>query len=119
VLAIANGRCGLLYAPEGVSRRPSVLRWSVGAENQQARERHPNFNYIGRCSDSMQVIVNGKPTEVPENTTIADLLAQLEMSNKRLALERNLEVVARAQWPTTHLAANDRIEIVQFVGGGA
>lgn len=50
--------------------------------------------------------------------TLDDLVSQLALAPERLALERNREVVRRADWPRVSLAEGDRIEIVHFVGGG-
>ncbi len=50
--------------------------------------------------------------------TVAALLAALEFRPDRVALERNGQIVPRAEWATTVVAAGDRIELVHFVGGG-
>lgn len=64
------------------------------------------------------MIVNGKPREAPEESTLADLIDLLSLQAARVAIERNREVVRRKAWPSTKLKEGDRIEIVQFVGGG-
>jgi thiamine biosynthesis protein ThiS len=46
------------------------------------------------------------------------LLVALGLENGRVAIERNLKILPRAEWATTEIAAGDRYEIVQFVGGG-
>lgn len=66
----------------------------------------------------MRIEVNGESREVPENLTVASLVEQLALPNERTAIERNREVVRRADWPTVDLTEGDRIEIVHFVGGG-
>ncbi len=66
----------------------------------------------------MEILVNGTPHIVPENTTAAQLLAILEIHGKRLALEVNQELVPRSQFETTLLKLNDTIEIVHAIGGG-
>jgi thiamine biosynthesis protein ThiS len=66
----------------------------------------------------MRLIVNGETREAPDSATIADLLACLEIDGRRVAVERNLEIAPKSLWKTTLLADGDRLEIVQFVGGG-
>lgn len=62
--------------------------------------------------------VNGQDRELAEGTTVADLIAELGLDPRMLAVERNLELVPRAQHSATELAAGDRIEVVTLVGGG-
>ncbi len=66
----------------------------------------------------MQLTVNGLPRELADGSTIADLLAELELDPRTLAVERNLNLVPRAQHAETQLAAGDRVEVVTLVGGG-
>jgi len=66
----------------------------------------------------MRLRVNGQDREVPEDETIARLLASIKLPAGRVAVERNGEIVPRDGFEGTMLAAGDRIEIVQFVGGG-
>lgn len=49
---------------------------------------------------------------------MSDLLRELNLPAGRVAIERNLEILPRPQWAETAVAAGDRYEIVQFVGGG-
>ncbi|CAN5140390.1 sulfur carrier protein ThiS [soil metagenome] len=64
------------------------------------------------------VIVNGESRSIAIGTTVAGLIGDLGFADRRVAVERNREVVPRAQHATTVLAANDRLEVVTFVGGG-
>jgi len=64
------------------------------------------------------VTVNGEAREVPEGTTVAQLLATLEVTVGRVAVEVNTAVVRRAQHEAHRLADGDQVEIVTFVGGG-
>lgn len=66
----------------------------------------------------MKITVNGEPLEVKEGLTAAELIDQLELSGKRLALEVNLEIVPRSAFATHYLQEGDRIEIVHAIGGG-
>ena len=62
--------------------------------------------------------VNGEPAECRPGTTVAGLLATMDTAGKRVAVERNGEIVPRSQHATTVLEAGDRLEIVIAVGGG-
>ena len=65
----------------------------------------------------MRIQVNGEPREV-DAFTILDLVQALSLDSRKVAVERNLEIVPRSLHATTQLADGDRIEVVQFVGGG-
>lgn len=66
----------------------------------------------------MQLIVNGETRSLEGAPTVADLVAALGLDRRKVAVERNLEIVPRSLHDQTRLADGDRIEIVQFVGGG-
>lgn len=66
----------------------------------------------------MTLTINGESRDFPEGLTLAKLVAQLGMKTDRIAVELNLEIVARDQWESTQLKDGDRLEIVHFVGGG-
>jgi sulfur carrier protein len=66
----------------------------------------------------MQILLNGEPHELGDETTVAQLLESLEMNPKLLAVERNAELVPRARHAETALAEGDALEIVTLVGGG-
>jgi thiamine biosynthesis protein ThiS len=66
----------------------------------------------------MTVTINGDRREIPEGMNVAALLEHLGMNAGRVAVERNLDILPRAQWWDTAVRANDNFEIVQFVGGG-
>lgn len=69
-------------------------------------------------SNELQIIVNGNIRQITEGATVEDLLRVLALPPGRVAIERNLEILPRPQWPATRIASNDRYEIVHFVGGG-
>ena len=66
----------------------------------------------------MKLQINGEERETAEGLTLAALLEQLGMKADRVAVELNREIVSRQLWPQTRLQSGDRLEIVQFVGGG-
>jgi sulfur carrier protein len=66
----------------------------------------------------MQIYVNGEPRNIAAGSTVAALLAELDVTQPHVAVELNLEVVPRAQHGGTSLHEGDRLEIVTLVGGG-
>lgn len=67
----------------------------------------------------MEVTINGQPQALPSTSvTLAELLVARELANKRVAVERNGEIVPKSLHATTQLCAGDRLEIVVAVGGG-
>ena len=65
----------------------------------------------------MMVKINGEERETTA-LGVAQLLAELGLDPRKVAVERNLSIVPRSLHSETALAEGDRIEIVQFVGGG-
>jgi thiamine biosynthesis protein ThiS len=72
---------------------------------------------------SFEIAVNGEPMAIAAGTSLFALVERLAERLGRpaaaIAVERNGEIVARGRWAETLLAAGDRLEIVQFVQGGA
>ena len=68
--------------------------------------------------DRIDLIVNGEPHLVTEGATVADLVSSLGSDPRSVAVERNGDLVPRARFAATRLAAGDRIEVVRFVQGG-
>ena len=69
-------------------------------------------------SRSMQLVINGEERQVGPSMTVKQLLASLGLADTLVAVERNEEVVPRAQHESTELNEGDRVEVVHFVGGG-
>jgi len=67
---------------------------------------------------AITITVNGEQRPAKPGSTVTDLLRELALDRGRVAIERNLEILPRSDWPGTRLEAGDRFEIVQFVGGG-
>ena len=67
----------------------------------------------------MTLQLNGEQREVPDGLSLTGLVDWLELPADRVAIERNLEVVKRANWNQTRLEEGDRLEIVRMVGGGS
>ena len=66
----------------------------------------------------MQIFVNGEAREIEAGTTLADLLAELGVQSRHVAVEANMQLVPRAAHGERRLADGDRLEIVTLVGGG-
>jgi sulfur carrier protein len=66
----------------------------------------------------IQIILNGKPHNIKEKTNIISLLETLSLSEKKVAIEINEEVVPRDNYVKKILSDKDRVEIVHFIGGG-
>ena len=66
----------------------------------------------------MRLTVNGEARELGEAATVAILVDVLGLDVRKVAVERNLEIVPRSQYLATELRDGDRIEIVHFIGGG-
>ena len=67
---------------------------------------------------ALSVLVNGEPRSVPAGTTVETLLGLLGFEKRRLAVALNRSVVPRSSYDRVALAAGDRIEILEAVGGG-
>jgi sulfur carrier protein len=67
---------------------------------------------------AIRVHVNGAPRDFAAAPTFAELLAELSLAGRRLAVERNGEIVPRSRFAEARLADGDRIEVVIAVGGG-
>jgi len=66
----------------------------------------------------MQILVNGDHREFPAGSTIANLVATLDLRGRRMAVEVNEEVVPRGEHTTFVLKDGDKVEVVNAVGGG-
>ena len=66
----------------------------------------------------LKIIINGDPADIRDGSTVAGLLEDLQIGRDRVAVEVGLEIVPKARYDTHTLLEGDRVEIVQFVGGG-
>jgi len=69
-------------------------------------------------TETISIVVNGEAKQVQGLTSVVQLLQVLGLPAGRVAVERNLQILARSEWGATQVVAGDRYEIVQFVGGG-
>ena len=68
--------------------------------------------------DGMTFTLNGETRTLPSPLSVAGLLAELGLETRKVAVERNLEIVPRSRYAETWLASGDQLEIVHFIGGG-
>jgi thiamine biosynthesis protein ThiS len=66
----------------------------------------------------MFITINGERKEFSDNLNVAELLSQIGIDPRKIAVERNLQLIKRAEYDATPLNDDDEIEIVNFVGGG-
>jgi thiamine biosynthesis protein ThiS len=64
------------------------------------------------------ITLNGERYELDEPISVAGLLARLEIDPRRVAIEHNLTIIKRPTYPEVVIRDGDRLEIVNFVGGG-
>jgi len=66
----------------------------------------------------MRLTVNGEAQDVPDGLTVRGLVEHLRLTDGPVAVEKNREIVPRAEHATTPVSEGDVVEIVHFVGGG-
>jgi thiamine biosynthesis protein ThiS len=66
----------------------------------------------------MVITLNGDRFEIPEPMSVTALLDRLDIDPRRVAVEHNLLIIKRNRFPEVIVADGDRVEIVNFVGGG-
>ena len=64
------------------------------------------------------ITINGKEYPLAENNTLGDVLEQLGIKTEKMAVELNVAIIPRDSLKNTEVKAGDKIEIIQFVGGG-
>jgi sulfur carrier protein len=67
---------------------------------------------------NVRIKLNGEPRELPDGTTVTELLAQLKLDSRFLAVERNRQLVPRTEHAACRLQEGDEVEVVTLVGGG-
>jgi thiamine biosynthesis protein ThiS len=69
-------------------------------------------------ADLVTLSVNGESRSFPTPLSVAELLGELGLDRRKVAVERNMEIVPRSLYAQTPLASGDALEIVHFIGGG-
>jgi thiamine biosynthesis protein ThiS len=68
--------------------------------------------------ETIEILVNGEPRDVPDGTTLLGLLAALELDARMVVVEHNRRIVRRPALADVRVVPGDAIELVHFVGGG-
>lgn len=66
----------------------------------------------------MKLIVNGEEKEFAENSTLQSIITSLQIEDKVMAAAVNMEIVKKDQWNNFRPENDDKLELLQFVGGG-
>ncbi len=66
----------------------------------------------------MVLIINGEKQEFEEGSTLQSIISKLKIEDKVMAAAVNMEIVKKEQWTNYKLADDDKLELLQFVGGG-
>lgn len=69
-------------------------------------------------TERLRVMLNGEPREIAAPASVAALLAEIGLDTRKVAVERNEEIVPRSAYDATWLTSGDWLEIVHFIGGG-
>ena len=83
----------------------------------RGRIRHHTETHA-RIEVVIELLINGEPLRFPAPLTLSQLIESLDLVGKRIAIEKNGEIVPRSQHTSTPLISGDRLEIVVAVGGG-
>ena len=69
-------------------------------------------------SNVAKIQLNGDPYEINDGTNLSELLNKLKIQKNKVAIEVNGEIVEKNKYPNLILNKGDKVEIVQFIGGG-
>jgi sulfur carrier protein len=99
-----------INSTNSLNYRPGTKFWS----------RPRNWVILGTFNEivSMNILVNGKPREVAAGLTAEQLIQMLDLTEKRLAMEVNREILPRSEYGSHQFNAEDNVEIVAAIGGG-
>ncbi len=73
---------------------------------------------LNEAGKTMNIILNGKAQSIADQCTVSDLIVQLGLTEKRLAVEVNLDIIPRSEHQNHQLQENDKVEVVHAIGGG-
>ena len=66
----------------------------------------------------MEIVVNGETKNIKAQSTVLDLLNELKVKEKTMAVAINMEIVKKEQWDKHQIKEGDKLELLHFVGGG-
>jgi sulfur carrier protein len=89
------------------------------SEVWKERERgEKSYNFGKKVDNMVEITINGHKRKVKEGTTLAQLLRELKIEEKTMAVAVNMEIVKKEMWKNYTLQPGDRVEALHFVGGG-
>ena len=68
--------------------------------------------------NKIQIYINGKKKNIDTDSNLIDILAEYSLKNKLVAIEVNQEVIPKSKYKTKKINKNDKIEILELIGGG-
>lgn len=101
---------GAFRGARRVGRLPSAA--------EALRRYLPSPIFLASMNQPIVITVNGQTREVMPGETVAGLLQAIGLDPRKIAVERNEEIVPRSTYATVTLRPGDRLEIVHFIGGG-
>ena len=66
----------------------------------------------------INVVINGEQKEIEDGTTLLEAIASLKIENKVMAAAVNMQIVKKDDWNNYKIKSGDKLELLQFVGGG-
>ena len=82
------------------------------------KEKLDKIFSLKRKRYKMNLIVNGEKKEFSDNSTLQAVITELQVEDKVMAAAVNMEIVKKDQWNNYIVKDNDKLELLQFVGGG-
>jgi len=67
---------------------------------------------------SLEIVLNGNPHQMQAQQSVAALVAELNLTDKAIAVAVNRQVIARQRWEETQLQTHDVVDVVRAIGGG-
>ena len=67
---------------------------------------------------NMKILVNGEEKSFKENSTVFDMLKELNLNSSGIVVEKNLQIIKKEDYQNTPLKDDDKFEIIRFMGGG-
>jgi sulfur carrier protein len=90
----------------------------ISALHGETAQNHPPYQTGRGMIQMITIILNGKNKQVDQHTSVAQLLKNLALTEKRLAVEINQHIIPRGSYSSHIINEQDKIEIVQAIGGG-
>jgi sulfur carrier protein len=101
---------------------PSYAAWEAAVLPLNYTRASADFGVRpGECQNAqkpMQIQLNGEPKTLADQSTLADLVENLDLAGKRIAIEVNREIIPRSLHATHALQEGDAVEVVHAIGGG-